>query len=269
MTSLPAPALFVSHGAPTVALEEGRYAHDLQRWAESIPPPRAIIVVSAHWLHRGSDPAILVNPAAQHEIIYDFGGFPDALYRLSYPVAGDPALADRVIRLLTERGIRAAGQERGLDHGVWIPLRILFPAAAIPVVEVSVPAHRGAELLLEAGRVLAPLRREGALLMGSGGMVHNLSQVRFNATEDESEGWVEDFEQWVWNRIERRETDTLLTAWANAPSASLAVPTSEHFDPLFFVLGSMFPEDRIVPIHRGTTMGTLSMRTFALQSPSI
>jgi 4,5-DOPA dioxygenase extradiol len=256
------PALFVSHGAPTAALDDDAYTRALGAWARGRPKPRAVVVVSAHAEARGP---VRVNAGAAPALIYDFYGFPAPLYDLRYPAPGAPDLAREVAGAFAEAGLEpVVDAQRGWDHGVWVPLRLLYPTADVPVVEVSLPVPRKPEVLLAMGRALAPLRERGVLLFGSGGIVHNLHRLRWDDAGGPPEPWAAAFGAWVDERLEEDDRDALAAHAARAPHAELAVPTSEHFDPLFFVLGARDARDRVEGIYEGFRYGTLSLRSFAL-----
>jgi 4,5-DOPA dioxygenase extradiol len=258
------PALFVSHGAPTAVLEEDAYTRALGAWARGRPRPRAIVVVSAHAEALG--PA-RVNAGSQPSLIYDFYGFPASLYDVRYPAPGAPDLAREVAGAFAEAGLDPVlDAQRGWDHGVWVPLRLLYPAADVPVVEVSLPVPRTPELLLTMGGVLAPLRNKGILLFGSGGDVHNLHRLRGDDAEP-PEPWAVAFDAWVAERLLAKDVAGLAAYASRAPHANLAVPTSEHLDPLFFVLGARDALDEMESIYEGFRYGTLSLRSFALAAP--
>jgi 4,5-DOPA dioxygenase extradiol len=259
---VPFPALFVSHGAPTAALDDDAYTRALGAWARGRPKPRAVVVVSAHAEARGP---VRVNAGAAPALIYDFYGFPAPLYDLRYPAPGAPDLAREVAGAFAEAGLEpVVDAQRGWDHGVWVPLSLLYPAADVPVVEVSLPVPRKPEVLLAMGRALAPLRERGVLLFGSGGIVHNLHRLRWDDAGGSPEPWAAAFGAWVDERLEEGDLETLAAYPARAPHAELAVPTSEHFDPLFFVLGARDGRDRVEGIYEGFRYGTLSLRSFAL-----
>ncbi len=257
------PALFVSHGAPTLALEtEGDYARALRAFCAALPAPRALVVFSGHF--QEPEP-IRITSGARPPLLYDFGGFPEEMYRIRYDAPGDPELAARIRSRLAEAGFEAAlDPKRPWDHGAWVPLRLAFPDARVPVVEVSIPAGASPETIVKIGSALAPLRDEDVLLIGSGGIVHNLRRVRLGSTGAGVEPWAEEFDRWVGERLETMEIPALLSYARVAPHAALAVPTSEHFDPLFVVLGSRRESDRVVPVYEGFQYGTLSLRSFAL-----
>ncbi|HEX9082066.1 MAG TPA: class III extradiol ring-cleavage dioxygenase [Holophagaceae bacterium] len=248
------PTLFLAHGAPTLALDGGAWGDRLTALGKGLPAVKAVIVCSAHWETSGG---FRVGGQASPRTIHDFGGFPDPLYHLKYPAPGDPDLAHRVARRLTEAGFDAVVDAgRGLDHGVWVPLRYLAAEADVPVLPLSLPRPRGARQLYEAGRALAPLRREGVLIVGSGGLVHNLGRL------DGSEGgvpepWALAFEAWILDRLHHQPERAL--AWEAAPGAELAVPTSEHLDPLWLALGAGEGQP-VTSLYEGWQWGSLSLR---------
>ena len=245
-------ALFVSHGAPTIAIEDDAYTRTLREFGHSLAGARAIAVVSAHW---EAPPPLRVNAVARPEPIYDFGGFPRQLYTMRYDAPGDPELAREIAAF-------AGGMletERGWDHGLWVPLHVMLRDNPIPAVELSLPRGSPPRELLELGRKLAPLRDEGVIVAGSGGIVHNLRILNVAAMEAP----VAEFEAWVWEKIESRDFDALADYRTNAPHADLAVPTPEHFDPVFITLGAARDDDELVNVFAGFHYGTLSMRTFA------
>jgi 4,5-DOPA dioxygenase extradiol len=260
-TSATMPALFLAHGSPMVAVEDDDYNQTLARLAAELPRPRAIIVVSAHW---ETSAQVRVTTAEQLRTIHDFGGFPDALYRIQYTPKGDPALAGRVLAALRERGIDAAADAtRGLDHGAWVPLRFLYPRADVPVVGVSLPMPRSEALLVGIGAILARFRDEGVLVVGSGGLVHNLRRIDFADKYAPTETWARDFDEWIAAKLAVRDLGGL-SAWkANAPNARLAVPSSEHFDPALVIAGAARGDERVATVFAGFHHGTLSMRSFA------
>ncbi|MCY1001463.1 class III extradiol ring-cleavage dioxygenase [Myxococcus sp. MISCRS1] len=258
-----APALFVSHGSPMVALDTDAYPRALKSFGEGVSTAKALVVVSAHWETPGE---VRVTASERPPLVYDFHGFPSALYQLRYAAPGAPALATDVVGRLKSAGLEAvADGERGLDHGAWIPLLHTFPRATLPVVQVSMPLGARAADIARMGEVLRPLREEGVLLMGSGGIVHNLRRVNFREKDASPEPWAQSFDTWVANKLEARDF-TGLQSWLDAPNATLAHPRAEHLLPLYFVLGAALPEDRITPVFEGFHHGTLSMRSFALRA---
>jgi 4,5-DOPA dioxygenase extradiol len=223
------------------------------------------VVLSAH---REAQGPVRVNAADHPPLIYDFYGFPTPLYQLTYPAPGAPDLAHEVAGAFEGAGLEAAlDAMRGWDHGVWVPLRLLYPAADVPVVQVSLPVPRTPDLLMAMGRALAPMRLHGVLLLGSGGVVHNLGMLRWNGDDSATEPWAEAFDSWVKERLGTLDVEALREWERRAPHGDLAVPTSEHFDPLFFVLGSRVETDRVEGVYEGFRYGSLSLRSFALATP--
>jgi 4,5-DOPA dioxygenase extradiol len=242
------PVVFVSHGSPMVAIETGIYQEALERFGRE-HRPGAMVVISAHW---ESGDTVRIASAAEHRLVYDFGGFPRELYELTYPAAGDPGLARRIDGMLRNGDVRSAlDPVRGWDHGVWVPLRLIYPKADVPIVELSIPGALSPAELFRIGGLLSPLRSEGVVILGSGGIVHNLGRLDWRRRDGPAE-------QWAW------DIDALLRYQRTAPSAALAVPTNEHFHPLFVALGAAREQGRIEHIHEGFQYGTLSMRSFAV-----
>ncbi|NMG74929.1 DODA-type extradiol aromatic ring-opening family dioxygenase [Aromatoleum diolicum] len=227
------PTLFVSHGAPTFALEPGVAGHELAALARSLPVPRAILIVSPHW----TSPALSLTSSAKPATIHDFGGFPEPLYELRYPAPGAPELAAHATALLAAAGL-AAGTDakRGLDHGAWVPLLHMYPDAQIPVVQVSMPAQRSPRYFHELGRALAPLRSESVLIAGSGSITHNLYE--FSGPRDDAEPYVTAFIDWIADTLAAGDVEALLDYRRRAPHAERAHPTDEHLLPLMFALGA-------------------------------
>lgn len=256
-----APVLFVSHGAPTVALEEDGFAAALRAFSASVPRPRAVLVVSAHWTTPWE---IGITSAARHRLIYDFAGFPDALYRIAWPAPGAPDVAARAAALVEGAGFRARlDPVRGLDHGAWIPLRIAFPEPEIPVAQFALPELE-APVLARLGAALAPLRDDGVLLVASGGLVHNLRLV-LGDPRAPVDPWAREFDAWAAARIDALDVDGLARWREEAPYAARAVPTPEHLDPVFVALGARREGERPETIYDEFRHGNLGMRSFALR----
>jgi 4,5-DOPA dioxygenase extradiol len=250
-----APSVFLAHGSPLSALGGDAHAAALRGWGKRHANLRALVIVSAHWRTRGE----LRATAWEHApLVYDFGGFPEELYRIQYPAPGDPALAARIAGAVPEL-------HRGLDHGAWVPLRLTFPAAAIPVVQVSLPDAPPADIYA-LGRQLRPLRDEGILIIGSGGIVHNLGLVHFADKGAGVDPWAAEFDRWIAARLATRDVEALFNYRNLAPHAATCVPTPEHFDPLFVTLGAAWPEDRLETVYEGFHYGNLSMRSVAMNA---
>ena len=256
-----APSVFVSHGSPMVAVERDAYTEALEAFGRAVRP-RALVVVSAHWQTRGG---VAITSAERHQVIHDFGGFPEALYRLDYPAPGDPALADDVVGRLGAAGFASRlDPDRGIDHGVWIPLRIAWPDGAIPVVQVSLPEMPPQDLL-RLGQALAPLRGQGVLVLGSGGIVHNLGQLDWARKHAAPHPWAVAFDAWMAERIARGDVAGLAAYRETAPQARRAAPTTEHLDPLFVALGAA-GGDPAETLFAGFHHGSLGMRSIQFRA---
>lgn len=248
-----APAFFVAHGAPSLALEHDDFTRAARVFGESsLNDVRAIALVSAHWEERGPR----VNAVARPEPIYDFGGFSPELYKVRYDAPGSPELAREIAALLGA----PLETERGWDHGLWVPMLHVLPDARTPIVEIALP--RSADLL-QLGRTLAPLRERGVAIAGSGGIVHNLRMLDFTNKNAAPLDWAAEFDQWIADRIAARDFEAVANYRA-APGARLAVPTPEHFEPLLVALGAAHPDDQLQTIYHGFQYATLSMRSIAL-----
>ena len=259
------PLGFISHGAPSIALApESAYSQALAGWARQLPKPDAIVVLSAHWEAPGP---VRVTSGEHPPLIHDFGGFPEPLYSMTYPAPGAPGLAAEIISLLEAAGVPAVPDpQRGWDHGVWIPLRLAFTSPEIPVVQISLLASAVPEEILRVGGALTPLRRRRVLMIGSGGVVHNLRRLRYDDIDGPVDDWAAQFDHWTRARLRESDTAALVRYRELAPGADLSVPTAEHFNPIFFVLGAMMETDRVADIHEGFQYGNLSMRCFELSS---
>jgi 4,5-DOPA dioxygenase extradiol len=253
------PTLFVSHGAPTFALEPGRAGPALTALGQQLPRPAAVLVVSPHWTTR--EPRAATTPAPQ--TLHDFGGFAPALYALSYPAPGAPGPAQRAIDLLRAAGWPAeADPAWGLDHGAWVPLRYLYPQADVPVFQVSLPAGLDGDRAYAYGQALAPLADEGVLVVGSGSLTHNLYEVRFDAPDAAAETYAVAFAAWVADVVTQRDHARLRQALALAPHAQRAHPTAEHWWPLMVAAGAAGAKVPARRIDGGMTHGVLSMDAF-------
>lgn len=264
-TGSPAPSVFISHGSPMVALQDDAFTQALGHLSQTFLPPRAIVILSAHWVTPGP---IQITAHPHPPTIYDFGGFPNELYQVEYPAPGMPALASKIALLLNNSSVEAVlNPDRGLDHGAWIPLRNLYPKADVPVIQISIPgtALGNPRLLIQLGNLLAPLRREGILLVGSGGAVHNLRKLRWNEKAAPPDSWAVDFEGWLKKCLEKADLESLLAFETAAPQAALAHPTHEHLLPAFFTIGTSLAGDRYKPIYEGIEYGNLSMFCFGLR----
>jgi 4,5-DOPA dioxygenase extradiol len=223
------PVLFQAHGAPPL-LDDPGWIAELAAWAQALPRPNAIVVVSAHWEAR----PLSIGAVRPLPLIYDFHGFPEKFYRLQYAAPGAPEVAQRIRDLMTAANIAWVDDPaRGLDHGTYIPLMCMYPEAELPVLQISLPSEDPAELFA-MGQALAPLRREGVLLIGSGFLTHNLRALRLTETP----GWARDFDGWSAEVIERHDVDALLDYRRRAPGVRESLPTHEHFVPVIVAAGA-------------------------------
>jgi 4,5-DOPA dioxygenase extradiol len=252
------PTLFVSHGAPTFATDPGRAGPALTALGENLPRPRAIVILSPHWMTR----TVAVGASSAPETIHDFGGFPEELYTLRYPAPGDPALAARIVTMLAPHFPGAhADAARGLDHGAWVPLRYLYPAADVPVIPVSLPMNFDAADALRLGKALAPLSAEGILIVGSGSLTHNLSEFRSASPADDA-AYIARFVAWSRKAVTGGDTHALVDYLHSAPDARRAHPSSDHYLPLPFAAGAAQPGTHARVIDGGVAHGILSMDAF-------
>ena len=253
------PALFISHGAPTLALEPGAARDFLARLGAGLTRPRAILVVSAHW--ETAVPA--VSTATQPETIHDFHGFTQALYRMRYPAPGAPDVARQAMQLLAAAGMTVtAVPERGLDHGAWVPLALMFPAADIPVAQLAVQTRLGPAHHLRLGEALRPLRDAGVLIVGSGSSTHNLGEFGRHDYAAAPPAWVSDFNEWLAAAVAAGRAADLLDYRRLAPHAVRNHPTEEHLLPLFAALGAATPGTPPQRIHAGYTHGVIGMDAY-------
>ncbi len=253
-----APVLFVSHGAPTFATEPGALGPLLTALGQTLHGIRAVLVVSPHWQTRGVQ--VMASPAP--ETVHDFGGFPQALYSLRYPAPGAPALAAEAQRLLAEAGWPATlDAQRGLDHGAWVPLRHLLPAATLPVFQVSMPHDLDPAGALRLGQALAPLRAQGVLVLASGSMTHNLYEFRHAHTQ--AADYAVEFTHWIRQAVLAHQADALVDYRRRAPHAARAHPSEEHYLPLLVAMGARQADETPTVIDGGITHGVLSMESYA------
>ena len=249
----PVPGLFIGHGSPMNIIADNAFTQALSALGLAMPRPKAILVVSAHWLTRGS----FVSVTAKPSIIYDFFGYPEALSQVQYPVAGSPAGARLVQETLAKAGCQL-DNGRGLDHGAWGILKHIYPAADIPVFQLSIDRTKSLEHYLSLGRLLRPLRAKGILVIGSGNITHNLSK----ATPEDGPvpEWAEEFDMRVKNLLERGDDKGLLQYPTWGKVAELSHPSNDHFLPLLYSCGLRGEDEGVKFVHEGFMQGTLSMR---------
>jgi 4,5-DOPA dioxygenase extradiol len=259
------PSLFLSHGAPTLPLTDVPARTFLSGLGNHLPRPRAIIVVSAHW----ETESPVVSAVERNKTIHDFYGFPRPLYELSYPAPGLPSLATDIAELLRGAGLSCGiDTARGLDHGAWVPLLLMYPQADIPVLQLSVQPHLGPAHHLKLGRALARLRGEGVLIIGSGSLTHDLSEFRGQRLEAPAPDWVSRFGNWFGEKLEARQTSDLLDYRRLAPFALKNHPSEEHLLPLYAALGAAGAQWRAERLHASATYGILRMDVYAFDAAS-
>ena len=264
-----APSMFIGHGAPLNAIWDTKYRDNIAKYSKEIDIPEAILVVSAHWEKQRP---LEITSAEVPGIIYDYYGFPEEMYQLKYSAPGNPQLAKKIADQLTNIGFTTElNPNQGLDHGTWIPLKMMFPEAQIPVLQLSIPIPRMPNELYKIGQTLRNLREINIMLMGSGNLVHNLPYAfkqmqtgnisMANWSSARTDSWAREADAWIKEQLDAHNTDELLDAPSKLPNFRFAAPTTEHFDPLYFFLGTLQNEG-ISYIHEGFEAGSISMRSF-------
>ncbi len=262
MTTSRFPTLFISHGAPNLVLHNTQAKLFLESYGKQLGRPKAILVASAHFETR----APVVSADAHPEMIYDFGGFEPELYQMVYPAPGAPDVAHRAVALLGAAGITATEvAHRGYDHGTWVPLKLLYPDADIPVVQVAIQTAAGAAHHIAMGKALAPLRDEGVLIIGSGSLTHNLGEFFRGGYKADSAApeWVKDFATWVEERVTRGEIDEIAHYRQRAPFARENHPSEDHFLPLPFAFAAAGAGATGKRVHSSHEFGVLMMDAYA------
>ncbi len=253
--------VFVSHGAPTLALEPGETGKMLASLAVSLPRPDAILVISAHWDTRVPTVSLAAHPAT----IHDFAGFPAALYAINYPAPGAPALANKVLELLAAHDIPAQTQpDRGLDHGAWVPLSLMYPEADIPVTQLSIQSRTTPAVQFALGQALQALHAENVLILASGAITHNLSDFFTGQRDAAPLAYVNTFPDWVAGQLATEQAQTLLNYRSENREGIQAHPSEDHLMPLFVAAGSAhgIPK-RFTP---ETTYGILAMDAYVWET---
>jgi 4,5-DOPA dioxygenase extradiol len=229
----PMPALYLGHGAPPL-LDDRLWTSQLAAWANELPKPRSVLIVSAHW---ESAPLTVGATRDAAPLTYDFYGFPERFYRMTYPSPGAPALAARVAALMPDTERVTEQPDRGLDHGAYVPLMVMYPEADVPVLQMSMPTL-DPQRLFDLGQRLRPLREEGVLVIGSGFLTHGLPFLTDWRPDATPPGWSRDFDDWAAEALGRGDVDALMNFRGAAPGMPYAHPTVEHFAPIFVTLGA-------------------------------
>ena len=254
------PTIFVSHGAPTLALQDVPARHFLENLAATLPRPRAIAAVSAVFDTRQP----CVGGALHPKTIYDFGRFDDRLFQMTYPAPGLPDLADSISDMICAAGLESrVDPNRGYDHGIWVPLKLMYPEADIPVVPISVQPAYGPAHHLELGRALQVLRGEGVLVLASGSFTHDLGRFRGQPLDTTPDADVTEFADWFDHALLEGRTQDLLTYRTRAPHAARNHPTEEHLLPLYVALGAAGPDAKAHHLHESATYGMLRMDAYS------
>jgi 4,5-DOPA dioxygenase extradiol len=247
------PALFVSHGAPTLPFDDGPARDFLRGLGKALPRPKVVLAISAHW----DTEAPTLTTAAKNSTIHDFYGFPKPLYDLRYDAPGAPEAAVQVGELLGKAGLVArANARRGLDHGAWVPLMLMYPEADIPVLQLSVSSQLGVAHHIALGKALQPFREDG-LILASGGFVHNLTALDWNSGPEPE--WSVRFADWMDHALTGRRRDDLIAYRSRAPEAARAHPSEDHILPLFVAYGAGETARRL---HHSATFGALRMDAY-------
>lgn len=253
------PTLFVSHGAPTLVIEDGPAHRFLAGLGNELARPKAVLMISAHY----EAPALTVTTGEAPETIHDFRGFPRELYEIGYPAPGDPGLAADIVALLNEAGLPAQGDpKRGFDHGAWVPMMLMYPQADVPLVQLSIDPRRGAAYHHALGEALRPLRERGVLIAGSGGATHNLRYFSGARHDDPAPDWVAAFGDWLTDAVVHGRRDDLVHYRERGPHAAHNHPSEEHYLPLLTALGASEPGETGRRLHTSTTYGILRMDSF-------
>ncbi|MED1204162.1 DODA-type extradiol aromatic ring-opening family dioxygenase [Heyndrickxia acidicola] len=250
------PSFFIAHGAPLLAIENNNYTKFLNQLGQDLPRPKAVVLFSAHWVSETQ----MVSRVDQYSTIYDFGGFDPSLYTIQYPAGGNHDIAQEIEELLTKNGISFQNETtRGLDHGAWVILRMLYPNADIPVIAMSVNPMLAPEEQYKIGKALSVLRTKDILIIGSGGTVHNLRALK-PTDNGEADSWAVEFDDWLSQSLQNWDLPSLFKYASLAPNAQLAVPPygNEHFVPIFYAMGAADNDRKATLLHRSFRYGNLS-----------
>ncbi len=252
------PVLFVGHGSPMNAVEDNQYTAAWKVLGEKLPRPKAILMVSAHWLTQGTK----VHETKHPNTIHDFWGFPEPLYQIQYPCPGAVDVAN-LIKVLVKKTKIDSDTEWGIDHGAWVPLRYLFPKADVPIVQLSIDASQPASFHYQLGKELAPLREQNILIIASGNIVHNLGMMRYEP-EAKPFSWAEEYDEVTKQLLFERDHEPLIKYERLGNAAALSIPTPEHYWPLLYAIALQEKEDAISFPVTGIAYGSISMRAIAI-----
>lgn len=249
---------FISHGSPTLVMENNSASNFLANFAKGIERPNAILMVSAHWETRIPQ----INAVKRNATIHDFYGFPQALYEMSYAAPGDENLAIEILDILSNAGLQVQiDNNRGLDHGAWVPLKLIYPDADIPVLQLSIQSHLGPGHHFELGRAISNLREKNILVIASGSFTHNLRALNWRGGPEEE--WSKQFSDWFHTAIMENRTCDLLSYRRLAPFAEMNHPTDEHLLPIYVAMGAAGKDFKAERIHTSSLLGSLRMDAYS------
>lgn len=250
------PVLFIGHGSPMNAIEDNAFSKRWQQMGKEIPRPKAVVVVSAHWLTKGTMVTAMPNP----KTIHDFGGFPQALFDVKYPAPGNPELANEIQKLITNPAVEL-DHDWGLDHGTWSVVKHMYPNADIPVLQLSIDYYKPPAYHYELAKQLLALRKKGVLIIGSGNMVHNLRMVAWNKLSEPEYGfdWALEMNAVFKNKIENGLHKELIQYEKLHKAATLAIPTPDHYYPLLYILALQTDNDKVTFFNDKVVGGSLTM----------
>lgn len=250
------PVLFIGHGSPMNAIEDNAFSKRWQQMGKEIPRPKAVVVVSAHWLTKGTMVTAMPNP----KTIHDFGGFPQTLFDVQYPAPGNPELANEIQKLITNPTVEL-DHDWGLDHGTWSVVKHMYPNADIPVLQLSIDYYKPAAYHYELAKQLLALRKKGVLIIGSGNMVHNLRMVAWNKLSEPEYGfdWALEMNAVFKNKIENGLHKELIQYEKLHKAATLAIPTPDHYYPLLYILALQTDNDKVAFFNDKAVGGSLTM----------
>lgn len=254
------PSIFIGHGSPMNALASNPFTKTLNNLGQSLPRPEAILVISAHWMTRGT----WVTQMEKPKTIHDFYGFPQALFDVQYPASGAPELAPLVQASASpEFQVGADTSEWGLDHGTWSVLKHMYPEADIPVLQLSLDMTQGPDYHFELGKQIAKLREKGVMILGSGNIVHNLRAIRWGDDAKPHE-WALEFDQWMKEKLEQKDYKALQFDFLNSEAGKLSNPSLDHYYPMLYALGAGANDGDVKFEYEEIQNGSLSMRSFRI-----
>lgn len=255
------PTLFIGHGSPMNAILENSFSRRMNLLGKELPRPQAILMISAHWMSKGT----FVTTAANPKMIYDMSGFPDELYRVKYPSPGAPDLAKRIIEILKDDEIESDEEQWGYDHGMWSVLTHLYPKADIPVIQLSMDMSKPPSFHKELGARLAFLREQGVLILASGNVVHNLRRIKWEP-DAEAYDWAIEFDKWFHEKMNARDFSAITNDFSKTEAGRLSVPTVDHYLPLLYIIGAADSNDKLSWVYEESQNGSISMTSFMFES---